>query len=40
MDKEELIRKLKSVGKQAFVVHFTLFQKVASGQISRDKAIS
>lgn len=40
MDKVELARKLNSVGKQAFVEHFGLFQKYASGSISRDGAIN
>ncbi|MBU0653512.1 MAG: hypothetical protein KJ914_00075 [Gammaproteobacteria bacterium] len=39
MDKDELIRKLNSVGKQAFVEHFDLSQNFASGRISRDQAI-
>ena len=34
-----LKRKLNSVGKQAFVEHFYLFQKHASGAISRKQAI-
>lgn len=39
MDEKELIRKLNSIGKQAFVTHFALFKKYASGQISRNIAI-
>jgi hypothetical protein len=35
----DLIRKLKSVGKQAFVEHFDIFRKYASGHISREDAI-
>ena len=39
MEKEELVRKLNSVGKQAFVEHFELFRKYASGMISREHAV-
>lgn len=39
MNKEELNRKLNSVGKQVFVEHFELFQKYASGRLSREQAI-
>ena len=38
MKDEELIRKLNSVGKQAFVEHFDLFQNYAYGRLSRDQA--
>ena len=34
-----LVRKLNSVGKQAFVEHFEIFRKYASGLISREDAI-
>ena len=40
MNTNDLIRKLNSVGKQAFVEHFDLFRKYASGQISRNEAIN
>ena len=39
MNREDLVRKLNSVGKQAFVEHFNIFKKYASGQINRNKAI-
>lgn len=39
MNHEDLIRKLNSVGKQAFVEHFDLFGKYASGQINRYRAV-
>jgi len=39
MKRAELTRKLNSVGKQAFVEHFELFKKHASGQINRSKAV-
>ena len=39
MNKEELIRKLNSVGKQAFVEHFEIFQSYASKRLTRDHAI-
>lgn len=39
MNKEDLIRKLNSVGKQAFVEHFDLFRMYAAGEINRNKAI-
>jgi len=39
MNNEQLIRKLNSVGKQAFVENFNLFQTYASGRLSRDQAI-
>ena len=39
MNDEDLIRKLNSVGKQAFVEHFDLFKKYAAGQINRESAI-
>lgn len=39
MKREELVRKLNSVGKQAFVEHFELFRKYASGVISREHAV-
>lgn len=39
MNDKELIRKLNSVGKQAFFENFNLFQSYASGRLSRDQAI-
>lgn len=36
----EMERKLNSVGKQAFVDHYELFKKHATGQISREDAIA
>ena len=39
MNDDDLIRKLNSVGKQAFVENFLLFQKYAKGDVSRDMAI-
>ncbi len=39
MNKEELNRKLNSVGKQVFVEHFELFQKYAYERLSREQAI-
>lgn len=40
MNDNDLIRKLNSVGKQAFVENFLLFQKYAKGLLSRDVAIN
>jgi len=40
MNKEELIRKLNSVGKQVFVEHFDLFQKYTSGRLTREHAMN
>jgi len=39
MNEEEIVRKLQSVGKQAFVENYCLFQNYASGSLSRDEAI-
>ena len=39
MDDTELEKKLKSVGKAAFVSNFELFQAFASGKLSRADAI-
>jgi len=39
MNSDDLIRKLNSVGKQAFVEHFDIFRKYASGQINRNRAV-
>ena len=39
MNQNELIRKLNSVGKQAFVENYDLFQRFSCGQISRENAI-
>ena len=35
----DLVRKLNSVGKQAFVENFEIFRKYASGLISKEDAI-
>lgn len=40
MDKERLIRKLNSVGKEAFVSHYFLFKDYASHRIHKDEAIN
>lgn len=40
MNDNDLIRKLNSVGKQVFVEYFHLFNKYATGQINRDRAIN
>ena len=40
MKKEELVRRLNSVGKQAFVEHFELFRKYALGVTSREHAVN
>jgi hypothetical protein len=39
MNNEQLIRKLNSVGKKAFVENYETFQSYASGQMSRESAI-
>ena len=39
MEKEDLVRKLNSVGKQAFVENFNLLKKYTCGQLSRERAI-
>lgn len=39
MNKNELNRKLCSVGKSVFVSHFQLFSDLAAGKISREDAI-
>lgn len=39
MSREELIRKLNSVGKQAFVEHFEIFQHYAYEGLTRYQAI-
>lgn len=39
MHKEDLIRKLNSVGKAAFVEHFSLFQSCAAAEITRQECI-
>ncbi|VVS90769.1 hypothetical protein [Desulfoluna spongiiphila] len=40
MDKEDLVRKLNSVGKEVFVRHFNLFELYSSGQLSKNEGIS
>jgi hypothetical protein len=40
MNKDDLIRKLNSVGKQAFVENFYLFQRYATNQITRTDCIA
>lgn len=39
MNNTELVRKLESVGKQGFVDHFELFQRYASGRVSKEDCI-
>ena len=39
MDRSELVRKLNSVGKKAFVEHYELFEDYAHGSESRDHVI-
>jgi hypothetical protein len=39
MNKNELIRKLNSVGKKSFVENYERFKRFASGAVSRDSAI-
>jgi hypothetical protein len=39
MQKEELVRKLNSVGKAAFVEHYSLFKSYAEGEISHQRCI-
>ena len=39
MNENELIRKLNSVGKKAFVENYEHFQSFATGRISREAAI-
>ena len=39
MDGDTLVRKLNSVGKQVFVEHFALFQKLAKGELTNDECI-
>lgn len=39
MNEKELVRRLQSVGKQAFVEHFYLFQNCALGRLSRVKVV-
>jgi hypothetical protein len=39
MDGDTLVRKLKSIGKQKFVEHFRLFQKLAKGELTKDECI-
>jgi hypothetical protein len=39
MEKEKLIRKLNSVGKEAFVNHYYLFKDYANHKITKDVAI-
>lgn len=39
MDKDDLIRKLNSVGKTAFAMHYDLFQDYAQGVLSKEQAI-
>jgi hypothetical protein len=39
MEKERLIRKLNSVGKDAFVTHYYLFKNYANGKITKENAI-
>jgi len=39
MNNEQLIRKLNSVGKKAFVENYEIFESYATGRISRDSAI-
>jgi hypothetical protein len=37
---DELVRKLNSVGKHAFVKYFDLFRRYSSGKITKEKSIS
>lgn len=39
MNSDELTRKLNSVGKQAFVDHYDLFERYAFGLLSRDQVV-
>ncbi len=39
MNSDELARKLNSVGKQAFVDHYELFERYARGLLSRDEVV-
>jgi len=39
MNNEQLIRKLNSVGKEAFVTHYYLFRDYASSKISKETAV-
>jgi len=39
MNKNELTRKLNSVGKQSFVENYELLKRFASGAVSRESAI-
>ena len=39
MNEEQLIRKLNSVGKKAFVENYKIFESHATGRISREFAI-
>jgi hypothetical protein len=38
MDEEKLIRKLNSVGKEAFVNHYYLFKDYANNKITKELA--
>lgn len=39
MNNEKLVRKLNSVGKAAFVEHYSLFKSYAEGAISRQRCV-
>jgi hypothetical protein len=39
MKNEDLVRRLNSVGKAAFVEHYSLFKSFADGEISRQRCI-
>ncbi len=39
MNERQLIRKLNSVGKKAFIENYEIFESYATGRISRDSAI-
>ena len=39
MNEKQLIRKLNSVGKKAFIENYDIFESYATGRISRESAI-
>ena len=39
MERERLTRKLNSVGKEAFVIHYHLFKEYANNRITKEMAI-
>ena len=39
MGKDSLVRKLNSVGKDAFVSHYSIFKDYARGKVSKERAI-